>query len=147
MKTRLLMVIPAFLPNYESGGPIRSVAGLLEGLKGHSSISCDVLCLSPSEDFGGSGRGVFRKRVSGFDVIYTKSQFVIMMTVIVRLLCSSRYRHVCVNGVFNLICVCALSLAILFKKKVALFPRGSLLEGSLLNRRRGFKELTLNLHL
>lgn len=145
MKCRLLMVIPAFLPNYESGGPIRSVAGLLEGLKGHSGVSCDVLCLSPSEDFGGSGRGIFRRRVNGFDVIYTKPQVVIMVTTIARLLRSSRYRYVCVNGVFNLICVCALSLAILFKKKVALFPRGSLLEGSLLQRRRGFKELTLNL--
>ena len=145
MKCRLLMVIPAFLPNYESGGPIRSVAGLLDGLKGHSGIYCDVLCLSPSGDFEGSGRAIFRRRVNGFDVIYIKPHFMIMMTIIGRLLRSSRYSHVCVNGVFNLVCVCALSLAILFKKKVALFPRGSLLEGSLLQRRRGFKELTLNL--
>lgn len=145
MNCRLLIVIPAFLPNYESGGPIRSVAGLLEGLKEYSGISCEVLCLSPSKDFEGSGRGVFRRRVNGFNVIYMKPQFVILVTTIARLLRSRGYSYICVNGVFNLICVCALSLAVFFKKKVALFPRGSLLKGSLRQRRRDFKELTVNL--
>jgi glycosyltransferase involved in cell wall biosynthesis len=132
---RVLATCPSFEPGFRGGGPVRSVAGIVDTISHRVEVSL-VTCdrdLGSSEPYPGlSGRWVRRSRSR---VFYLNTHRPQMWWRLLRELRAVRFDLLYVNSlwqpVFTVIPVLAVRLRVVHARKILLAPRGELSPGAL----------------